>query len=160
MNKFISILKKNKKKVIVIFVILIVLAIFVFASYKLFKYLTPDTKDSVYGDRCELTEGIDITSERKKMIKETVESYDGMKLSNVDVKCNLIDIVIVVDDETELSNVKEMSTKLLTAFTEEELKYYDIELLVDSKSEDSEVYPVIGTRHKTNNNDAEKKFVW
>ncbi len=160
MEKFISFLKRNKKKVIVGTILLIVFVIFLFSGYKLYKYLTPDTKDSVYGDRCELTDGIDITSERENMIKDKVESYSGMKLSDVDVKCNLIDIVVVVDDSTTLDTVKEMSAQLLTVFTEEELKYYDIQLFVDSDNEKSEVYPVIGTRHKTNNGDPESSFVW
>ena len=160
MNKFLSFIKKNKKKVIVTILLLIVFGVFVFAAYKLYEYLTPDTKDSVYGNRCELTEGIEISKERKDMIKETVESYEGMKLSNVDIKCNLIDIIVKVDDEITLDTVKEMSDKLLTVFTEEELKYYDLELWVDSNAKESEVYPVIGTRHKTGNGDATKKFVW
>jgi hypothetical protein len=160
MNKFLSFIKKNKKKVIVTILLLIVFGVFVFAAYKLYEYLTPDTKDSVYGNRCELTEGVEISKERKDMIKETVESYEGMKLSNVDIKCNLIDIIVKVDDEITLDTVKEMSDKLLTVFTEEELKYYDLELWVDSNAKESEVYPVIGTRHKTGNGDATKKFVW
>lgn len=160
MKKFLSFLKKNKKKVVVTLVLLIVFCVFAFATYKLFEYLTPDTKDSVYGNRCELTEGIEITKERKDMIKESIESYEGIKLSNIDVKCNLIDIVVIVEDEVEVKTVKEMSDKLLTVFTEEELKYYDLELLVDSKSKESEVYPIAGTRRKTGNGDATKKFVW
>lgn len=160
MNKFLSFIKKNKKKVIVTILLLIVFGVFVFAAYKLYEYLTPDTKDSVYGNRCELTEGVEISKERKDMIKETVESYEGMKLSNVDIKCNLIDIIVKVDDEITLDTVKEMSDKLLTVFAEEELKYYDLELWVDSNAKESEVYPVIGTRHKTGNGDATKKFVW
>ena len=160
MNKFLSFLKRNKKKVIVTLVLLIIFGVFVYATYKLFAYLTPDTKNSVYGNRCELTEGIEITEERKDMIKETVESYEGMTLSTVDVKCNLVDIIVKVEDEVTLDTVKEMSDKLLTVFTEEELKYYDLELWVDSKAEESEVYPVIGTRHKTGNGDATSKFVW
>ena len=60
MNKFLSFIKKNKKKVIVTILLLIVFGVFVFAAYKLYEYLTPDTKDSVYGNRCELTEGVEI----------------------------------------------------------------------------------------------------
>lgn len=160
MDKFISFIKKNKKRIIIVAILLIVFSIFVFATYTLYKYLTPDTKDSVYGDRCELTDGIDITSEREKMIKEVVESYEGMKLTDVDVKCNLIDIIVIVEDEVEIKTVKEMSNKLLTVFTEEELKYYDIALWVDSEATENEKYPIIGTRHKTNNGNSDSKFVW
>jgi len=160
MNKFISFFKKYKKKVIIISIILIVLAIFIFVSYQLFKYLTPDTKNSVYGDRCELTEDIKITNDREKMIKETIEATEGMTLSDVDVKCNLIDVVVIVKDDVEVKKVKETANEMLLVFTEEELKYYDIQLWVDSEDEESKTYPIIGTRHKTSNGDASGKFVW
>ena len=160
MNNFMSMLVRNRKKLIVAFILLFVFGVFIYSGYRLYKYLTPDTKDSVYGDRCELTDGIDITKEREAGIKEAVEAYEGMKLSDIDIKCNLIDLIVEVDDATKVETVKEMANSLLNVFSEEELKYYDIQLWIDSNNDESEVYPIIGTRHKTNNGDAEGKFVW
>ena len=83
-----------------------------------------------------------------------------MKLLDVDVKCNLIDLVVEVDDSVEVDKVKEMSDKILTVFSEEELKYYDVELLVDSAVEESEKYPMTGTKHKMINGESNEHFVW
>ena len=58
MEKILSFLKKHKKKVIVIAVILVILIICFVALHKMLAYLNPDSKESVYGDRCELTESI------------------------------------------------------------------------------------------------------
>lgn len=161
MDKFIVFVKKYRKKIIVCAILLIILAIFLFSAYRLYKFLTPDTRNSVYGDRCELTDDIDITKEREEMVKDVINENEGMTLSKINVKCNLIDITVKVEDDVKVDDVKKMADKILTVFTEEELKYYDIELMVDSTAEESEVYPIIGTRHKTNiDGNAEAKFVW
>ena len=95
------------------------------------------------------------------MVKDVINENEGMTLSKINVKCNLIDITVKVEDDVKVDDVKKMADKILTVFTEEELKYYDIELMVDSTAEESEVYPIIGTRHKTNiDGNAEAKFVW
>ncbi len=156
MSKFLSFLDKHKKKIIILTIVMIILIISVVSLYKIYQYLTPDHRASSYGDRCEETESILITDERKKSVQETVESYEKMKLSVVDVKCNLIDIVIYVEEDVPLKTVKEMSKKLLEVFTEEELKYYEIELLVDVKDvEDHDIYPVAPKKAK-----GSSSFVW
>lgn len=160
MNNIMSKIKKHKKKLIIIAVVLILLAICFFAIYKVISYLMPDRKNSVYGNRCELTESIEINKERKNDIKVVVEEYDGMALLTVDVKCNLIDIIVKVKDETEIATVKEMSKKIIAVFTEEELKYYDLALWIDSDNDKSTKYPIIGTKHKVINGESKDSFVW
>lgn len=160
MNNILSKIKKNKKKVIILVIILIALAISVFAVYKIISYLSPDRKNSVYGDRCEITESIEITKDRKEKIKSAIEAYDGMKLSTIDVKCNLIDIIVIVKDEMEIKDVKTMSKDIIVVFNEEELKYYDLALWVNSDKDESEKYPIIGTKHKVINGESKDSFVW
>lgn len=160
MKKVQSFIKKHKKGIIIVSAIVIVLIICAVALYQLIAYLSPNQKQSQYGDRCESTESVMITDARKEAIKEAVESYENMTLSTIDVKCNLIDIIVIVDDSVLASTVKEMSDKVLEAFSEEELKYYDLSLWVDSEAEESETYPMIGTRHKEINGEANAYFVW
>lgn len=161
MNKFTKWLKNNKKKVITIGVVLLVIIVFVVFLWSIIAYLVPNTKESVYGDRCEVTEKNPIASDREEKIKEFLEKdYKKMKLISYDIKCNLVDIIIEVDDKTSFSDVKKMSNKLIEVFEENELKYYDIELMIKSNNEKSEDYPRIGTHHKEINGTINKKFVW
>lgn len=160
MDNIISKIKKHKKKIIIIVAVLIVVIVCFFAIYKVIAYLIPDRKNSVYGDRCEITESIEITKDRKNDVKKVVEEYDGMTLSTVDVKCNLIDIIVNVKDEVEVAKVKEMSKKIIAVFTEEELKYFDLALWVDSDNKESTKYPLIGTKHKVINGESKDSFVW
>ncbi len=161
MEKILSFLKKHKKKVTILAVIVIILIICFVALHKMVAYLNPDSKESVYGDRCELTESIMITDERKEAVKVAVKGFEKMELSTVDVKCNLIDIIVNVDASVDVKKVKEMSDKLLEAFTKEELKYYDLELWINWTGEGSgEKTPMIGTKHKVINGESNSHFVW
>lgn len=161
MDNILSFLKKHKKKLIILIIVLIILIICFVACHRMLAYLNPDSKESVYGNRCELTESIMITDERKDSLKEVVSAYEKMELSTVDVKCNLIDIIVNVDASVDQKTVKEMSDKIIAAFTAEELKYYDLELWINWTGEGSEEKtPLVGTKHKVINGEANSHFVW
>ncbi len=158
MKNFQDFLKKHKKKLIISVIVLIVFIICLFAFKQILSYLNPNKKESVYGDRCELTESIMITDERKEKVKEAIESYENMKVSTIDIKCNLIDIVINVDNSVEEKTVKSMSDKVLEAFSKEELKYYEIELMVNWPDDPEKA--MMGTHHKMINGEMNDHFVW
>ena len=158
MKNFQDFLKKHKKKLIISAIVLIVFIICLFAFKQILSYLNPNKKESVYGDRCELTESIMITDERKEKVKEAIESYENMKVSTIDIKCNLIDIVINVDNSVEDKTVKSMSDKVLEAFSKEELKYYEIELMVNWPDDPEKA--MMGTHHKMINGEMNDHFVW
>lgn len=160
MNKITKWIKNNKKKSMVIGGIVLVILLFVITLYLVVSYLMPNTKTSVYGDRCENATSHPVAKERKEKIKKFFDDYENMKLIEFETKCNLIDVVIEVDDETNFTDVKKMSKKLLEEFNEDELTYYDIQLLVKSNKKDSEIYPQIGTHHKVINDKTNDSFVW
>lgn len=153
-------IKNNKKKAIIIGVVLLSVILLIIFSIGVISYLMPNTKESVYGDRCKVTADYPVESDREDKIKDFLKDYDKMEFSSMDVKCNLIDIIIEVDDKVSLSKVKSMSKKLIKVFSEDELKYYDIQLMVKSNNENSEVYPVIGTHHKEINGKENDEFIW
>ena len=153
-------IKNNKKKAIIIGVIVLALALLIIFSYAIISYLVPNTKASVYGDRCKVTSNYPVESDREDKINEFFKEYKEVKLKTFDVKCNLIDIVIEVDDKYSFSKVKDMSKKLLEVFSEDEIKYYDIQLMVKSNNEKSELYPKIGTHHKEIDGKVNDSFVW
>ena len=86
--------------------------------------------------------------------------YDKMTFKSIDVKCNLIDIIVEVDDSVNVSTIKTMSKELLKVFSTEETKFYDIQLLIKSNKKDSDTYPIIGTHHKEIDGSVNDHFVW
>jgi hypothetical protein len=153
-------IKNNKKKAIIIGVVVLAVLLLVIFSFAIISYLVPNTKASVYGDRCKTTSNYQIESDREDKIKEFLKDYKEIEFKSFDVKCNLIDIVIEVKDKYSFSKVKDMSKKLLKVFTEDEYKHYDIQLMVKSDNDKSEVYPKIGTHHKEINGKVNDSFVW
>lgn len=152
--------KDNKKKAIIIGIVVLALILFVIFLTAVIKYLVPNTGESVYGDRCKITENYPVEDNKKEKLEEFLKEYKNTELVDYEVKCNLIDVIIKVDDSVKLSTVKSMGKKLLKIFTDEELEHYDIQLMIESNKEDSSVYPVIGTHHKKIDGSMNKNFVW
>lgn len=157
MNKIKKWIKNNKKKFIMIIIVLVLLIVCAFITYSIVSYLMPNTKASVYGDRCEKAKQYPVASERKDKIDKYIKTHDNMKLLNFEVKCNLIDIIIEVDDKVSVSTIKTMAKKMLSEFSSDELKYYDIEVMIKSNKEGSEM---MGVHHKEINGSSEDDFVW
>ncbi len=160
MDKVKSFFKKHKKKCIILGIILVILIAFIIFSYRIISYLIPNTKESVYGDRCEITVNHPIESNREDTIKDIVKNYEGYKFKTFEVKCNLVDIIIEVADGTNFNDVKKMGKEILGVFTDEEKKYYDLQLMIKSDHEESENYPQIGTHHKEIDGVSNDDFVW
>lgn len=160
MNKIKKWIKNNKKKVIMIVTVLVLLILFVCISYAIISFLMPNTKASVYGNRCEVTRDYPVASDRKDKLEAFVSKQDKMKLVNFEVKCNLIDIIVEVDDSVAVSKIKTMAKSMLEEFSDDEIKYYDIEIMIKSNKSDSDSYPMIGVHHKEINGSSTDNFVW
>jgi hypothetical protein len=160
MNKVKKWIKSNKKRSIVLGVVLLAVILLIIFMIFILKFLMPNTKGSVYGDRCEVTKKYPVASDRKEKLDDFIKKYKDMKFVSIETKCNLIDVIIEVDDKVNLTTVKDMSKKMLEVFGEDELKYYDIQLMVRSNNDKSEVYPQIATHHKEINGESNAKFIW
>ncbi len=160
MNKMMNYIKTHKKKCTIIGICFVIIIIFIIFLYSVISYLMPDTRASVYGDRCDVTADYPVAGDRKDTIKKFLNDYKTMSLDEFEVKCNLIDVVINVEDKESLANVKKMGKALLGVFSDDEKKYYDIQLIITSDNDKSENYPQIGTHHKEINGSSNEDFVW
>ena len=89
-----------------------------------------------------------------KLIKEMEEIKD-IKSVKYNLQGRLIYIIMEVANDTALEVSKGYANKTLSYFTAEQKEYYDIQVLIKSDSEESEVYPIIGAKHKTST-----AFIW
>ncbi len=155
MNNLIVVLKKNKFKAIVVGVVMLALILMIIAIMVMFSF-----KGSVYGDRCDEIKNVPITDNRKKEIKEIVGGYENIEVTDINVKCRLLDITVNLKSDMDFAIVDEMSKAILGVLSEEELELYDIELMVTSSNKENTEYPKMGTRHKVINDEANDHFVW
>lgn len=160
MDKFLNYIKDHKKRVIIIAIVLIIF-IFLFWTFKrIVNYLSPSTKQSVYGDRCENVKKYPVKNDTKKAIKESIESFEGVTLSKIDVKCKLIDIIINFDNDKDDAIIGQIGTSLLNAIPENIRNNYDLELYITNSNKENQTYPRIGTHHKVIKGEANENFVW
>ena len=160
MDNVLDFLKKHKKKVIAAVVVLIVFIIIFIAIKKVVNYLTPSSKQSVYGDRCDAVAKIPVDKDAKKAIKDSFKEYELVEFKNIDVKCRLIDITINLKEDMPDETIEEMSKKLLEAIPENIRNNYDIELFITNSNKENDTYPRIGTHHKVINGEVNDHFVW
>lgn len=169
MEKVLKWMKKHKKILIVLLVFLIIVLILLFSFKNVMNYLSPSTKESVYGDRCDAVKNIKFTDDDKKNVESLIANYEFIELVDINVECKLIDIIVNLTADQEFGVVEEMSKQLLTVISKDVVENYDIQLFVTSSNQEDVNYPKIGTHHKMmiDSSDKESKepkmndyFVW
>lgn len=143
-------MKKHKFETIgtVVFLLLI---IFAFIGIK--ELIYPDTKKDLYGNRLEGIEEVTINQDKLEKIKLELEVNDYVVDVSSNIRGRIINFLIKVELETDLVTSKALVEKIMENFTKEEKEYYDYQVYIDCYgNEESELYPIIGYKHKTSLN--------
>lgn len=143
-------IKKNK-----ILVSLLVIAIVFFAAIMIIIFSNLSIGNNEYGNRLDNIEKYPISDEVINEIKTDISSYEKVTSVSYDLEGKLANFILTVDDSLEEETAKNYANKILENLSDDVKSYYDIQVLVDSDNEESEVYPIIGYKHKTTD-----MFVW
>lgn len=140
-------IKKHKKKFIIGAIALFVLLL----AYIIWTML-PNSSKSLYGDRLDGIEDVEITDKNLADVESALEEVDGIKEASSDIKGRLINFSVEVEDGVATSIADTLGPIVIDNFSSEELEYYDLQIFVNGESEE---YSVIGYKHKTSDS-----FVW
>ncbi len=143
-------IKKNK-----ILVSLLVIAIVFFAAIMIIIFSNLSIGNNEYGNRLDNIEKYPISDEAINEIKTDISSYEKVTSVSYNLEGKLANFILTVDDSLEEETAKNYANKILENLSDDVKSYYDIQVLVDSDNEESEVYPIIGYKHKTTD-----MFVW
>lgn len=143
-------IKKNK-----ILVSLLVIAIVFFAAIMIIIFSNLSIGNNEYGNRLDNIEKYPISDEVINEIKTDISSYEKVTSVSYNLEGKLANFILTVDDSLEEETAKNYANKILENLSDDVKSYYDIQVLVDSDNEESEVYPIIGYKHKTTD-----MFVW
>lgn len=143
-------IKKNK-----ILVSLLVIAIVFFAAIMIIIFSNLSIGNNEYGNRLDDIEKYPISDEAINEIKTDISSYEKVTSVSYNLEGKLANFILTVDDSLEEETAKNYANKILENLSDDVKSYYDIQVLVDSDNEESEVYPIIGYKHKTTD-----MFVW
>ena len=145
-------IKKHKMAIIAIFVTIIICILTYFTLKSMFIFGNGSDK---YGNRLDGIEEVLITNEQvQKLTNEMSEIKDIISIK-YDLKGRLVYIIIEVSNETAIEVSKGYANKILSYFDDNQKEYYDFQVMIKSDSKESEVYPIIGAKHKTSTG-----FVW
>lgn len=109
-------------------------------------YLSTDDPKVVYGDRLNGIEDVPITDKKKIDIESKIKERENITSVNISLQGAIINISIVAEkDNNKIDAMKEMGKEILKEFTEQELKFYDIQFFIKNVDEN---YNMMGYKNK------------
>ena len=138
-------IKKHK----VLFIVLTIILLLVIVVFCLLKNFTVDNSKDEYGNRLDGIENVQISDTNVSKMKEEIKSLEEVSKISYRLQGRLIYIELTLKDGVVIDTAKEIATKTLEYFSEEEKKYYDIQVILNNENKELEGYPKIGYKHKT-----------
>ncbi len=107
-------------------------------------FLSNDT-EAIYGSRLEGIEKVPVTEDNKKSV---IDGYNKELADKTTVRIagRIIYIDIEAKEGTDVNTMRNSGQIIVSAFSDEQKAYYDIQVLVTSKTNDKD-YPLIGYKH-------------
>lgn len=139
--------KKYLKLIIVVLIVLIIAILGLFIYKNLF--------EEGVSQRLEGIENYSLTKEEIASVKEKLNELEEVDSIDIYTNYKIIKIFLELKEDADFDNVKKISNEALESFKEENLSFYDVEIFIDCKDEESKIYPKIGYKYKTNS-----KFTW
>ena len=160
-----KVIKNNKG----IFITLFIIIIFVVAGFFVLKAFFPSGNE--YGNRLKGIEKVSFSKKEITKLEKEIKDREKIKNVSINIKGKLINILITVEEDTNIDDIKDHCKEKLELFAEEELSYYDIQFYLveeenkkeetkeedkkdedkkeDEEKEEDTKYPSIGYKHKT-----------
>lgn len=137
---------KKKKIIIALFILIIMVFGLCIAYEKIFA-----NNNDKYGNRLEGIEKVSIKAKQKKEIKKNIESLKISSKVELYLTGRIVKVIVTVKDDTGLDKAKETYAKLVEKLTDEQKKYFDIQVFLNKKEKDDS-FPTIGYKHHNKDN--------
>ena len=145
MKKFLKKLKRFvlKNKLLTVLIGLIVL-ILIFGLIIIKILVFPSYSVSNYGNRLDGIQDVKLDDSRFSEIKKSFEAKEGFTIDKFRLSGRIVNIYITAGD-IKKDDVKAEALKLVSSFSEDEIKFYDFQIFVSGTDES---YPIIGYKNK------------
>ena len=141
----------KKKKVIKLVTIILVLLIAFLAIFMIYQNLFASSNNT----RFDGVEDHKLTNDEINPAKDAFKEIETIDDVDIFINSKIIKIVVNLKEDVDFEQIKTLSNQVLTNFSEDNLAFYDVEIYVESMNEESEIYPQIGYKHKSNS-----EFSW
>ena len=139
---------KEHKMGLIIGVVCFALAILVFVT--VYSMFNPSNSKDIYGSR--LDNEVAVSDSDVEIVKTKLNETGIVNTITYNKNVRIIKFIINVKDDTKVKDSYELGDIILENFSEEILKYYDVEVYVTSNTDS---YPMIGYHSKVAD-----KFTW
>jgi len=140
-----------KKKLIKYGIIATIIVLIFILLFFIYKNLFAGSNSSRYSN----IENYKLTNDEINEVKDKINELEEIESVNVYTDSKIIKIVVKLSSDIDFESIKTKANESISGFSEENLSYYDVEFFVTSLTEESEVYPQIGYKFKTNS-----EFSW
>lgn len=104
-------------------------------------FIMPSIGDNNYGERLKDESKYKITSKQVDKVKDEVSELDGVKKVTYHKEGRVLNFTIELEDGVVIDTAKNYAGEIISRLSEKNLKYYDIQVFLDSKDDP---YPIIG----------------
>ncbi len=132
-------------------IIIVVLLIIVILSVLIYKNLFSNSNNNRFSQ----DSNYKVSNDEIKSAKDKLNELGNIDSIDIYTNSKIIRIFVKLSDDVEFERLKNISNETLNSFTEDNLSYYDVEIFVESSNDNSEIYPKIGYKHKSNS-----EFSW
>ena len=146
-KKIVKFLKKYYKLIIIILVLIIIAVLGVFIYKEIFEVGV--------SNRLEGIEKYNLTKKEIKAVKEKLDEIENVESININTNYKIIKIFLNLEEDIDFEEVKKVCNESIEEVSKKNREFYDLEIFIESKNKDSEIYPKIGYKYKTNS-----EFVW
>ena len=159
-----KVVKKKKKSkrsnrsenIVLAVLIVILLASFAAIGYLFYKYFYAGASSNKYGDRLEGIENYKLPSSLESDIKAVYSEEKSVNKVVVHTQGKIIYIDIDFSEPVKIETAESLATKSLEKIGEENLKFYDLQIILTySGSEENNNFPIFGAKKATST-----KVVW
>ena len=134
---------KNNKGIFIALGIIVVLLLVLFLLMKAFF-----PSGNPYGNRLDGIEKVPFSKKDIEKLEDKMDDNSSVKKASVNLEGRLFNIILTTKKGTKLDDMKDYCVKLLELYSEEELKYYDIQFYLVNDDKKAESYPAIGYHNK------------
>lgn len=135
------------KKKTIKYVILAIIIILIFVlSFFIYKNIFADGNTTRYKD----IENYKLTNDEKNSAKDKINELEAIKNIDIYIDSKIIKIVVELENDIDFGIVQAKANEVISSFSEKNLSYYDLEFFVSSSNNESEIYPQIGYKFKSN----------
>lgn len=141
-------IERHRKYIVIFIILLLLLGI----GYSLKAFLYPSNSKSVYGDRLDGIDAVEISKDRQNTMVEEIKKNTGVNSASIDIKGAIINFIIDGKEELTVDKAEALADSTLTPFSDKEVKFYDFQFFItNSKLK----YTLLGYKNK-----ATEKTVW